>query len=325
MLYVESRGRDPLIVKDYGERSGWVRRLLAPLLMGNEALMLTRAGDLAGAPGLSGRIDGAAIALQFIDGEPLRRTRHAGKLPAAFFDALAELGGAMAARGVVHLDLSSPTNVLVTHDGRPAVVDLGGAIPRLWPAFITRRLHARALDKLRSRFERGRAPPLEPDRPEWDYPQLDVGAARFRFLDGGELGDPRPLVCLHSEAGHAADFDLLLESAAKRGRRVLAPVLPGRWGTRVPNGSLEPTRVAAWLADWLAALRLRRFELLCKASGQALGASLARSYPEACEGLHVLGVCSRAENASGIRGHTLDGAAATWLADPESLWRAISE
>ena len=290
VLYVELPDGKPLIVKDYAERSAWVRKLIAPLLIGNELRMLKRADALRGAPGPRGRIDAYAFGLEFLPGEALRRTLHAASLPPEFFSELRQLVDALVERGVVHLDLSSPSNVLVTEGSAPAVVDLGGAVPRLWPRFVTRLIHARALAKLRRRFEAGVGPEFEMDRPEWAYPQLECGGVRFRYLEGGALRDPRPFVCLHASSGAASDFDPLVERAHTRDRRVLAPVLPGGWGTRVPPGRHGPEQVARWLGGWLDAMRLRDFELVAVGDAEASAELLAEAYPDRMKRLHTVAV-----------------------------------
>ena len=138
VLLVQRDG-PPQIVKDWGRRSAWVRMLVAPWLARHEAAMLARADGIEGVPRLLGRIDRLALAMEYLEGQPLRRHAHGRALPPSFFAALESILDRLAQRGVVYLDLRSPTNVLLTPRGAPALVDLGSAIALPLPRRVARR------------------------------------------------------------------------------------------------------------------------------------------------------------------------------------------
>ena len=79
----------------------------------------------------------------------------------------------LAARGVTHLDLSSPSNVLATESGAPALVDLGGATAAPLPRWLITRVERRALAKLERRFLGGASP--EPGPAELGCTRIDLG------------------------------------------------------------------------------------------------------------------------------------------------------
>lgn len=115
----------------------------------------------AATPGEDGRAPerGHVFLREWIEGVALPR---ATELPADFFDLLDDLVGELHARGVCHNDLHKEPNVLVSLDGRPALIDFqlasvhpgGGAIFRSRSSEDDRHVH-----KHRSRYTcEGRGP-----------------------------------------------------------------------------------------------------------------------------------------------------------------------
>ena len=275
MLLVARPGLAPIVVKDYARRGPLVRALIAPLLVRHELAMLERVAGLPGVPAPLGRIDRLALAMEYLDGSALRGRAHRETLPPEFFAALEQLLEGLAARHVAYLDLRSPSNILVTGDGSPALVDLASALPLPLPRFAMRAFEKRALHKLRRRFARGATPPepVEPDEPALD---LHFGPRRIRVRDCGALEDPVPVVLLPEAGFSSALFEDVLLSAAGRGRRALGLDLPG-FGASRALGILDPQASARALAPAVDALRLARFDLV----GQGYGGVVARAL--ACE------------------------------------------
>lgn len=126
------------------------RGLLAPVavwLLGREARALGQLCE-AGAP-LEGvaelvlRTRRGELLRGWIDGSPLHQVE---RLPEDFFELLEALVRALHARGIAHNDLHKEPNVLVTPEGRPALVDFQLA-SRHRPG--SRRLLRRAAEDLR--------------------------------------------------------------------------------------------------------------------------------------------------------------------------------
>ena len=105
VLLVPSPG-GPVIVKDYAQRSAWVRAWLAPILVRRETGALRKAQGIPGVPAWSERVDKRALAMEYVDGRPIRRRWHSGRLPDAFFSALEGIleGVRCAVKGVVCLE-----------------------------------------------------------------------------------------------------------------------------------------------------------------------------------------------------------------------------
>ena len=276
VLLVERAGAAPVIVKDWSRRSVWVRAWLAPLLVRHELAMLERGAGLPGLPQPSRRIDRLALALEFVEGRPLRRRTHARALPPAFFIALEGILEGLALRGVAYLDLRSPTNVLVTPSRAPALVDLGSALALPLPRALRRTLDARALAKLRARFEGAEAerPSAQPGARD-----LKVGGTRLRVSDVGQLADPTPLLFVPDAGVSARLFEPIAAQAAAHGRRALGVDLPGFGGSRRRVRSLRPARVAAQLESLLDALRVARVDVVAAGWGIGPAAELARRAP----------------------------------------------
>ena len=286
VLMVESGGR-LLIVKDYGARGPLVRRWLAPLLVRREHALLERVSGLPGLPAPLGLIDRHALAMEFLAGRSLRRRFHGSALPRAFFVALQGVLDGLAARGVTHLDLSSPSNVLATESGAPALVDLGGATAAPLPRWLITRVERRALAKLERRFLGGASP--EPGPAELGCTRIDLGSARFLIRDRGPAGDPCPILLL-PDAGHTGAFFLpLLDEAAHYGRRAIAVDLAGFGGSRGPRGPLHVRRVARALARLARGLRLERVALVGVGWGGIVARVLAAAEPALVQSLLTFG------------------------------------
>ncbi|MFQ5515353.1 MAG: alpha/beta fold hydrolase [Myxococcota bacterium] len=276
VLVVSDGSGHRLIVKDYSQRSLLVRRLLAPMLVCHELTMLERLAGLPGLPAPRGRIDRLALAMEYIDGIPLRRRSHRAALPRAFFDGLEGILEGMALRGVIYFDLRSSTNVLTTRESdAPALVDLAAAYRVPLPAPLLAWWDRRALDKLRSRFER-----REGSERQWQEPpdteELDLGRVRLSFLDQGRADDPVPALFLHDVAHCGEIFRPLLEAAAAHARRGIAPDLPGFGGSPWSVRRLPPARVARQLERFVDALRISRVDLV----GHGWGGLVARAFAQ---------------------------------------------
>ena len=146
------------MVKDYAPRSGWVRRLLAPLLLRREALAYRRLEGMAAVPKLLGRVDGLALVFEYRPGELLSRSLR-GTLPPEFLPELEAAVGEMHRRGVVHLDLRHRSNILAGEDGHPVLIDFASALrfdaSKPWGRAACEALGAidrRALEKWRARL-----------------------------------------------------------------------------------------------------------------------------------------------------------------------------
>jgi hypothetical protein len=281
VLLVRRPGAPPVVVKDWSRRSAWVRALVAPFLVRHELAMLARASGVPGLPRSHRRIDRLALELEFIEGRPLRRRSFARALPAEFFAALEKILAALEERGVAYLDLRSPSNVLVTPSGAPALVDLGSAVALPIPRSLRRALDRRALEKLRGRFERqaGAAQPASAAPPVDHGRDLKVAGTRFRVREWGSLDDAQPLLLLPEAGVSARYFEPTAQRAAASGRRAIGVDLPGFGGSRRRVRSLAPDYVAAQLAALLDALRLARVDVVGAGYGAWVADALARLAP----------------------------------------------
>lgn len=102
----------------------WARRLT----LEREHRAYLRLQGLPGLPACHGLFQGRYLALQYIDGQPLRQTT--GLQPPAFYQQLRASIDAMHARGVTHGDLKSRHNIMVSSEGHPVIIDLGTALLR---------------------------------------------------------------------------------------------------------------------------------------------------------------------------------------------------
>ncbi len=116
-----------VVVKDFAPRARWVRRWLGPWLLRREARAYRCLEGVEAVPRLLGRLDAAALILEYRPGVLLSRSL-AGQLPATFLAELQDAVAEMHRRGVVHLDLRHRSNILAGTDGRPVLLDFASAL-----------------------------------------------------------------------------------------------------------------------------------------------------------------------------------------------------
>lgn len=125
-------------VKDFSSRSWWVRRLLAPFLLGRELKILRRLSGVDGVAEDAFRIDADAIAVSFVEGRNLSRVTRE-EVTIEFLEAFEKLLDEMHARDVVHLDLRGTGNIVMRPDGSPALIDFQASLVTSWmPAWLRR-------------------------------------------------------------------------------------------------------------------------------------------------------------------------------------------
>lgn len=127
---VEAAGRT-WVVKDFSRRALWVRLTVGRILLGRELRVLRQLAGIDGVPQHAFRVDGDAIAAEFIPGTTL------GQVPSEllnveFFVELERLLNAVHERGIVHLDTGGTGNMLRRPDGSPALIDFQAALDTRW-------------------------------------------------------------------------------------------------------------------------------------------------------------------------------------------------
>lgn len=120
-------GPVPMVIKDFAGKNIWFR-LLGRLQIAREVRAYGKLGSMRGVPELIGRIDAFALATKRIDGVPLRYADSPHKGGARKLAQLRRILERIHATGVVHWDLRSMDNVLITHSDDICVVDFASAV-----------------------------------------------------------------------------------------------------------------------------------------------------------------------------------------------------
>jgi hypothetical protein len=110
------------VIKDFSARPWWLRWTLGFWLTRRELSALRRLQGLDGIPRNVTRVDALAFAYHYVDGNPLRLTSYR-QLSPDFFCRYEQLLEAMHARGIAHLQLGGGSNVLVTPELQPVLLD----------------------------------------------------------------------------------------------------------------------------------------------------------------------------------------------------------
>ncbi len=117
------------VVKDYGQTRGLFRHVLARYLMAREAKALACAQGTPGVPRFYGQPDPWSLTIAYVEGQPASELEP-GTVPPEFFDRLHDTVQHLHAQGVLHCDLKRASNILVTPDWQPWLVDFAGALLR---------------------------------------------------------------------------------------------------------------------------------------------------------------------------------------------------
>jgi len=168
---------------------GAIRRLRQRTLE-REFEAYRRMDGLAGVPQCHGMLDGRYLVIEFIDGTPYREA--SWKDRDAWFGELLAVLRSFHERGVCHGDLKSKTNILVTPDEKPCVIDFGTAFVHkdgFHPLNEWFFEHGRRMDinawvkhKYRGRYQDARGEDL--DLLDYSFIEYWVRKIRGRPMDG---------------------------------------------------------------------------------------------------------------------------------------------
>lgn len=128
LLLIEDRGNRG-IVKDYAVCGWLLRTLVGPWLIGREERIYEALCGVDGVPSLLGRLDSQALVVEHVAGRACSDYPD-GSLPLEFFQRLQRVVDDIHQRGVVHCDLKNRSNIVVTEDLRPYIVDFASAFSR---------------------------------------------------------------------------------------------------------------------------------------------------------------------------------------------------
>ena len=128
LLLIQDRDHHA-IVKDYLPTSWLLRAVFGPWLIGREEGIYQVLDGTPGVPRLVGRLDRHALVVERIEGRACSEYPD-GSLPREFFDRLEAVVGGIHARGVVHCDIKNRSNIVVTEDLDPYIVDFASAFTR---------------------------------------------------------------------------------------------------------------------------------------------------------------------------------------------------
>ncbi len=128
----------PVVVKDFRAKAWWVQ-WIGRLQIAREVRAYRSLESIPGIPRFVGQIDGLAVAIERIEGQPLGRAIDRTRDGAEKLEQLRAILDRMHARGVAHWDLRARDNLLVDRTGRVFVLDFASAV-RLRPGGLAHRL-----------------------------------------------------------------------------------------------------------------------------------------------------------------------------------------
>lgn len=189
ILHYQAEGLDLIVKTAMGK--GLVRMLRERTLQ-REYQAYRRLEGLDGVPKCHGLVAGHYLVLEFIHGVPYRQAQWADR--ERWFEQFLAVLRSIHARGVSHGDLKSKSNILVTAEEKPCVIDFGTAFVRR-PGFhpVNNRLfeHGRRMDlnawvkhKYHGRYQDVRGEDLE----LLDYSAIELWVRRL----GGRPTDVIP-------------------------------------------------------------------------------------------------------------------------------------
>jgi hypothetical protein len=126
LLLVET-AQGPIVVKDFAAKS-WLTRQLGRVQISRECKAYHWLGPLPGLPRFLGRVDAHALALAWIEGDPLVRAVKRFPDRQQLLARLQDVMRGLHAAGLAHLDLRGRENVMLGPGGEIYVLDLAGAV-----------------------------------------------------------------------------------------------------------------------------------------------------------------------------------------------------
>jgi serine/threonine protein kinase len=152
VLLVTHAGREA-VFKDYAPRSWLARNTVGRCVTALESRAWRALAGHPNVPPFIAQVDPLALLVEYRPGLKLSKRR---PVPAAFVAELEHAVALMHGRGVVHLDLSHRSNVLVDAAGHPVLIDFGAALSLRPGSLLARcllpwlaRIDRRALTKWR--------------------------------------------------------------------------------------------------------------------------------------------------------------------------------
>jgi RIO-like serine/threonine protein kinase len=122
---IEHLGR-PAVLKDYRRKNAVTRGLLAPSLVKREFAILRHLEGSPGIPRAYAIVEKRALILEYVEGKTINQFKP-GELPDRVFARFCEAVRAMHKRGVVHLDLRQPKNILIAGE-QAYLIDFASAV-----------------------------------------------------------------------------------------------------------------------------------------------------------------------------------------------------
>jgi len=155
VLLVVHEGQQ-MVMKDYAPRSWLVRNTVGRCVTALESRTWRALAGHPNVPRFVARVDALSLLVEYRPGRKLSGRR---VVPAGFLAELECAVNELHRRGVVHLDLSHHSNVLVDAAGHPVLIDFGAALAFRPSGWLARwlvpwlaRVDRRALAKWRSKL-----------------------------------------------------------------------------------------------------------------------------------------------------------------------------
>lgn len=120
-------GQTRWTVKDFADRSFFVRQFIAPILLRHEMTILRKLSGIEGIADEVFAIDRYAIAIRYAEGIRLEDADQS-QLSVEFFEKMEKILLEMHKRNVAHLDTRGTGNWLVADNGNPLLIDFQSAI-----------------------------------------------------------------------------------------------------------------------------------------------------------------------------------------------------
>lgn len=124
VFLVSHEGRE-WVLKDYAPRSWWIRNTVGRVVTTLESRAWRALAGHPNVPRFVARVDAFALLVEY---RPGRKVSGKRPVPPGFLAELERSIDELHRRGVVHLDLSHRSNVLVDDAGRPVLIDFGSAL-----------------------------------------------------------------------------------------------------------------------------------------------------------------------------------------------------
>ena len=123
-IYLHRHGKNQFVVKTFAQHPSLIKNTIGRLLIAREYKALKKLSSCVGTCDNIIRIDKFTLSYKYVEGQNLSSfARRNNTIDVNFFINFEKAVKEMHSRGIVHLDLRTGSNVIISEQGKPLIID----------------------------------------------------------------------------------------------------------------------------------------------------------------------------------------------------------